>query len=100
MEPILQLVAQDHCSPWKKCDLFAPKSDFQANKNFEIQTLISDEKSGQSSFKYFGRNQIETFTYGYNTHTQLYAHTNTQTQTHIFEDSPWGLFLYNFITDV
>ena len=48
LEPILQLVAQDHCSPWKKCDLFAPKSDFRANKNFEIQTLISDEKSGQS----------------------------------------------------
>ena len=44
-ESILQLVAnltQNHCSPWKKCNLIGPKNDSTANRNIEMQTLISD----------------------------------------------------------
>ena len=45
LESILQLVAnltQNHCSPWKKCNLIGPKNDSSANRNVEMQTLISD----------------------------------------------------------
>ena len=45
LETILQLVAnltQDHFSPWKKCNLMVPKIGSSANRNVEIQALISD----------------------------------------------------------
>ena len=50
----------------------------------------------ESSIKYLGGNQIETFTFTYthihtethtNMHTHTHAHTHTHTQTHLFEDS-------------
>ena len=78
-------LTQDRCSPWKKCNLFAP-GDSQANKNVEIKTLIIGthifkvRKVGESSFKYFGKNQIKAFTYGC---THIHTHTHTHAHAHI-----------------
>ena len=37
-------LTQCHCSPWKKCNLFIPEIDFSANRNVEIQAVISDNQ--------------------------------------------------------
>ena len=64
-EPILRLIAtltRDHCSYWKKCNFFVPKIDSSANRNFAMQTFISDTHIFRVGINYLRGNQIETFT--------------------------------------
>ena len=95
----LQLIAtltQDLCSPWKKYNLFVPKSDSSANRNLEMLTLISDTHIFWMGVKnqVFGRKSnwdfqthvthihIETHPHP-RTHTHTHTHTHTQTHTHL-----------------
>ena len=84
----LQLIAiltQDHCSPWKKYNLFVPKSDSSANRNLEMLSLISDTHIFWMGIKnqVFGRKSNWDFHTHVHIHTHRDTHTYTHTHTHI-----------------
>ena len=83
LESILQSVAnltQNHCSPWKKSNLIGPKNDSSANRNVEMQTLISDTHIFIMKIKnqLFGSKSNRNFHINLHTYTQrhTYKHTN------------------------
>ena len=74
LEPILRLIAtliQDHCSPWKNCNLFVPKIDSSANRIAEMQTLVSDTHIFRVGIK----TQVFETKSNWNFHTHVHIYT-------------------------